>query len=189
MNIQQSNRLYLFIIVFTAITIGFIIGYVVGSGSSKSPSGPVQSRPSQQGRETPSEDLSRVDLKLQERIDEPSKTGHDNPEKAGDGIKEQLERVTTHNKDNSSEEVSRETQKEGYTVQVGAFKNEKEAQALETKLKKKGYNNIIYMVKEGKSGTGLFKIRIGDFKTKKEAEIFAIKLHKTEGLEAFATKK
>lgn len=71
-----------------------------------------------------------------------------------------------------------------YTVQVGAFRSQKEADTLSRTLENKGYKITI---KKGtlKKGGHLFKVTTGEFSKKKEAEVLALKLRKTEGLNAF----
>ncbi len=79
-------------------------------------------------------------------------------------------------------------QKAIYTVQVGAFKDPKEAEALKNRLDGKGYKTYITESSTSKH-VKLFRVRTGEFKGKKEAEVVALKLKKTEGLRAFVTLK
>jgi DedD protein len=73
-----------------------------------------------------------------------------------------------------------------YTVQVGAFKDAGEADALKARLDKKGYK--VYVTRsEAKRDEKLYKVRIGEFSNRKDAEILAIKIKKTEGLQPFVT--
>lgn len=209
MNHNLANRIYLIIIVVCAITIGFITGYIVGIKHSV-PAMSEQNK-AQTVQELQADRVSTQDIKIQNQEEpaksaEPVRTDSDRPlEKPKEDIKSDLKaqdtniqvKETKENQKAVAETVKQETKsfqqprdvKGIYTVQAGAFKNEKEALALKTKLEKKGYNNI-YILKERKSKNGvLFKIRVGDFETKKEAEIFAVKLNKTEGFRAFAVKK
>lgn len=209
MNLHLANRIYLIIIVVCAITIGFITGYIVGIKHSVPATS--EQRKAQTARVLQTDRISAQDIKLQNQEEpaksvEPARTDYDRPlEKPEEGIKSDLKTQDTNiqvkeakeNQKPTAEAVKQETQsvqqahdvKGIYTVQAGAFKNEKEAVALKTKLEKKGYNNI-YMFKERKpKNRVLFKVRVGDFETKKEAEIFAVKLNKTEGFRAFAVKK
>ena len=73
-----------------------------------------------------------------------------------------------------------------YTVQAGAFKNSDEADALKTKMSKKGYKSYITTAKTKKQET-LHKVMVGEFKTRKEAEVLSIKLKNSEGLRTFVT--
>jgi len=70
-----------------------------------------------------------------------------------------------------------------YTVQVGAFKSRREADALQTGLEAKGYKT--QNRKTGSKGKPLYKVVVGEFGTKKEAELLALKLRKAEGLHSF----
>jgi len=114
----------------------------------------------------------------------------DRPEDSRQPEKNHADSQKTITTDTRSNEKGKEQDEKGvYTVQVGAFRDKKEAEALKTKLEKKGYN--VYMVKEkerNKKGS-LYKVRIGEFETRREAEITAIKINKAEGLHAFAVKK
>ena len=73
-----------------------------------------------------------------------------------------------------------------YTVQAGAFKNPDEADALKTKMSKKGYKSYVTTAKTKKQET-LHKVMVGEFKTRKEAEVVSIKLKNSEGLRTFVT--
>jgi cell division septation protein DedD len=73
-----------------------------------------------------------------------------------------------------------------YTVQAGAFKNPDEADALNTKMTKKGYKSFVTTAKTKKQET-LHKVMVGEFKTRKEAEVFSVKLKNSEGLRTFVT--
>lgn len=73
-----------------------------------------------------------------------------------------------------------------YTVQVGAFKNAEEAEALKTKLNSKGYRAFVIESKTMNHGL-LHKVMVGTYTTRKEAEVVSIKLRNSEGLRAFVT--
>jgi cell division septation protein DedD len=73
-----------------------------------------------------------------------------------------------------------------YTVQVGAFKNPEEADALKTKMSKKGYKAFVTASKTKKQDI-LHKVMVGEYKTRKEAEVLSIKLKNSEGLRTFVT--
>ncbi|MBI4689467.1 MAG: SPOR domain-containing protein [Nitrospirae bacterium] len=79
-------------------------------------------------------------------------------------------------------------QNEIYTVQVGAFKNSKDAAVLKRKLENKGYKVYIKKSEETKD-IRLFKVRTGEFVNKEKAEVVALKIKKTEKLNAFVTSK
>lgn len=197
-----SNRIYLIIIVVVSMTIGFITGYLVGIKHPAAPSSSEQNRPEAQmlqRAQTQKGAFSAtpftLDIKNQEVPTnsaetvkaEPNKSLED--EKSGNEVKNIQQGKTSETGQRTVGEAVRQEHKDGvYTVQAGAFKNDKEAEVLKTKLEKKGYN--IYILKEKKPKKGvLYKVRVGDFETKREAEIFAVKLNKTEGLQSFAVKK
>jgi cell division septation protein DedD len=75
-----------------------------------------------------------------------------------------------------------------YTVQLGAFKNETEAENFITIYDKKGYKPYI-TVSRNKKNEKIYRIRSGEFKERKSAEILAMKLKKTEGLNTYVTFK
>jgi cell division septation protein DedD len=75
-----------------------------------------------------------------------------------------------------------------YTVQVGAFKNDSEADALKKKLEKKGYKTSMALSESKKEG-GLYKIWVGKFRKREEAEALSARIKKNEGLQAFVTVK
>jgi cell division septation protein DedD len=75
-----------------------------------------------------------------------------------------------------------------YTVQVGAFKNAADADALKKKLEKKGYK-ISMALSESKKEGALYKVWVGKFSTRKDAETLSMKIKKTESLQAFVTVK
>ncbi len=75
-----------------------------------------------------------------------------------------------------------------YTVQTGAFKDISDANALKSRLDKKGYKTYIAPT-ETKTHKKLYKVMVGDFVTRKEAEVLSIKIKKAEGLKTFVTFK
>ena len=75
-----------------------------------------------------------------------------------------------------------------YTVQIGAFSTEKDAEVLRDKYEKKRYKAYIVPGKN-KRGETIYKIRIGEFKNRKDAELLSLKLKKTEELNTFVTFK
>lgn len=200
-----TNRLYLIIIVVTAVTVGFITGYIVGSRhkgnvtlfdslNSKaltpgSEGGNISSGQTLQVSKRPVDTSSTQGINESgDKNIEPSQILQADSEK---GILKDKTQTSKPEKGNTKGQVQDE-KREGplkgiYTVQVGAFKDEKEAEILKTKLGKKGYN--INIVREMRKDVNLFKVRTGDFNTKREAELFAIRLSKTEGLPAFVVKK
>ncbi len=75
-----------------------------------------------------------------------------------------------------------------YTVQVGAFKNVVDADALKKRFEKKGYKTTMALSKSKKEGE-LYKIWVGKFSNRKDAEDLSSKIKKTEGLQAFVAVK
>jgi cell division septation protein DedD len=86
----------------------------------------------------------------------------------------------------------RETQKPPkaikYTVQIGAFKNDTDADTMKVKYSKKGYKPFI-VVSTTKKHEKLYKVMIGEFQNRKEAELLSVKIKKAEGLQTFVTFK
>lgn len=69
-----------------------------------------------------------------------------------------------------------------YSVQAGEYKKRKQAESLRYKFEKAGYSaKVVTVITQG---TSIFKLIIGEFITKKDAEAFALRLKKTEGLNA-----
>lgn len=75
-----------------------------------------------------------------------------------------------------------------YTVQAGAFKDPRDADGLKKKLEKRGYNTYINLSESKKEGS-LYKVWIGEFSNRKEAEILSMEIKKAEGLQTFVTLK
>ncbi|MBI4595913.1 MAG: SPOR domain-containing protein [Candidatus Tectomicrobia bacterium] len=71
-----------------------------------------------------------------------------------------------------------------YTIQVSSFKDKAQAQALEAKLKKKGFAAQIATVEIKDSGLW-YRIRVGNFKDRKEAEKVAEQLRLQEHVPTF----
>jgi len=69
-----------------------------------------------------------------------------------------------------------------YTIQLGAFKNKKGADALAIRLRKGGYE--AYLLAENGQ---LYKVRVGEFPSKSAAKKVASQIRKTERLDAFIT--
>lgn len=97
---------------------------------------------------------------------------------------------TTESRKEATQE-SQQAQKQTkiiYTVQVGAFKDSSDADALAERLENKGYKTYM-AISESKKEGGLYRVWIGKFSTRKEAEIQSMKIKKAEGLQAFVTVK
>lgn len=90
---------------------------------------------------------------------------------------------TTQVKANSPKKKAPDT----YSLQVGAFSKRKDAEALQQKFKGKGYSAyLMRTISDG--GKAVYKVRLGKFRNKKDAEVLALKLSKTENIEAFITR-
>lgn len=91
-------------------------------------------------------------------------------------------------KNTPSQSADSSNKKVMYTVQAAAFKHQEDAYALRQTLADKGYK--VSIRKESvQRGVVLFKVRVGEFEQKKEASVFALKLKKTDGLNAFAVQQ
>jgi cell division septation protein DedD len=71
-----------------------------------------------------------------------------------------------------------------FAVQLGAFRNKAEADKCRAKYSKKGYKLYIRAEKADKDHR-VYKVRTGEFREKKDAELLALKLKKTDNLNAF----
>ncbi len=67
-----------------------------------------------------------------------------------------------------------------FSIQLGAFKEEKSADSLMGRLRKSGYN--AYILRVNKS---LFRVRVGNFKLRQEAEKVAGRIKKSDRLDSF----
>lgn len=71
-----------------------------------------------------------------------------------------------------------------YYVQVGAFKNLREAEHTVDKLRKKGFD--AYMIEPGHADKSpMYKVRVGKYANKPDADAAAEKLRKNEAVQAF----
>ena len=78
-----------------------------------------------------------------------------------------------------------------YIVQVGVFNNFSNADALKTRLIKRGYNAYLTFTESERKKRifKLCKVCIGEFNDKEEAERESMEIEKAEGLQAFVTLK
>jgi cell division septation protein DedD len=108
------------------------------------------------------------------------------------GVNSQINKNQESKKSNEASEtkktdetnISDKTRK--YTVQIGAFRNASDADALRSKLDKKGHRTFLIESKT-KNNEPLYKIAAGAFTTRNEAELLAAKIKKSEGLKTFVT--
>ena len=153
-------------------SLSFLLGYFVGKSTTKENSEMRQF----QGQNKPIQPIEpQSQQQVQSRPSEPT---------AGTGLQK------TESQDESMKE-SQQTQEQTvtlYTVQVGAFKNAADAEAVKKKLEKKGYKTSTALSESKKEGD-LYKVWVGRFTTRNEADALSAKIKKTEGLQAFVTMK
>jgi cell division septation protein DedD len=77
--------------------------------------------------------------------------------------------------------------KEGFTVQIGAFKELERANKALNELNIKGYEPYI-LPYVNSLGTNWYLVRIGKFNTREEAREYATSFQRTEGMEAIVEK-
>lgn len=169
------------IIVVSVSTLGFILGYFVGKAVTKQESGqtqavaipvPVPAEITPVIPQEPTKEKLEVlpqENKTEQIITEETKKPDKNVQKTPPAKPEE-------------EVVTAST----CTVQVGAFKNSKDAEALKQRLENKGYK--VYIKKSASTKNAkLYKVRVGRFTAREDADVLVQKLKKTEGLKAFVT--
>jgi cell division septation protein DedD len=169
------------IVILVISSISFTLGYFVG----KSVHPPIVNQSSfihenqdrTEQKNIPAEDKN-ASIQHPEPITETQKTIET---KEASSTKESKEIKTT-------KEIQKISKSRKYTVQVGAFKNVSDANALKAKLDKKGYKTVITQA-ETKKHKNFYKVMIGNFITRKEAEVLSVKIKKSEGLNTFVTFK
>jgi cell division septation protein DedD len=92
--------------------------------------------------------------------------------------------VNSQDRENQGSNAASETKK--YIVQVGAFRKASDADALRSKLGKKGYKAFLIELKTKNIGP-LYRVAVGSFSTRNEAELLAVQMKKSEGLKTFVT--
>ena len=97
-------------------------------------------------------------------------------------VSKDLSVATTAVAPGSQETEPGKPDEEGYYVQTGYFKAKTNADKLNEKLKRKGYES--YVVTVLKSNSAFYRVKVGRYKTKAEAEAKAKKLKK----DGFVTK-
>ncbi len=153
-------------------SLSFTLGYFVG----KSIQPPVVSKTSvitrQESTEQKNIDPEKKEAVVQEPIQET----------------QQIAKIQQpQNQQTKEAEKTKETPKtRKYTVQAGVFKDASVAEALKSKLDKKGYRTYIIPF-ETKRHKKLYKVMVGEFSTRKEAEVLSIKIKNAESLQTFVT--
>lgn len=165
------------IIVVFVSTMGFVLGYFVGKAVTKQESVqtqavaiPVEAEPAVP-QEPAKEELELLpqENKKEQVIIEETKKPYKNVQKTP-----------------SVKPAEETTEASICTVQVGAFKNSRDAESLKHRLETKGYK--VYIKKSASTKNAkLYKVRVGKFTTREDADVLVQKLKKTEGLKAFVT--
>ncbi len=189
-----SGKMMLVIITVTATTGGFILGYFVGRGVSyqyvpaarQSIVDPVpQSAKQEAGAGDPIAQQPAGQVSVPNSV-QPGAAPSPGKPSAGSETPGTSSKVSAGGEAAASGALS-----EGkilYTVQSGAFRNPKDAEAMKRKLEAKGHKVSVTKETNAK-GVVFYKVRTGEFGDKKEASLFALKLKKTDGLNAFAIPK
>ncbi|RME66991.1 MAG: SPOR domain-containing protein, partial [Nitrospirae bacterium] len=196
-----------FALVFIALTvsISFSLGYMLGSSGQKPEKRTIVSSIKPHVTESLSHELPKKSpeppvVKKNDTASKPLRTEVKPDEKK---LKEALletakkeERTkgaTAVNKEREEKPVNKKipvVQKKSkryhYSIQVGAFRERSEAEALQERLQSKGYSvNIISPYKKN----GFYRVRLGRYKDKKTAETIALKLARTEKLSPLVVKE
>jgi DedD protein len=194
-----SGKVILFLITITATSGGFLLGYFVGK-SMNTPSVTQSPVPKQTMSITtvPPKEIAQTVEKNVSSEPTPQKPGsppipvQSSPAPHASVIRDHEQKAPPMPSPGVNEKATppRGTKNAGdegaaYTVQVGAFKNQKEADSLRVKLDSKGYK--VYTKKGTLKKATVFKVMVGEFARKKEAEVFALKLRNAERLNAYVT--
>jgi cell division protein FtsN len=116
---------------------------------------------------------------------EPAEAGPGKADAAG--VPEEPPIFTENSAQSSSMVVKAGTVDESsFSVQVGAFANLQEAEALREKLGRRGYDSYIVLDSTGGSKT-LYRVRVGSFDDKGAAKRMVLELKRREGISAFIT--
>ena len=200
------------IIVISSIsfTLGFFVGKSVVSPSAEKASvitplaGPVQKEIVIESKETmpqqqmtaqqPSEVQAPPEKPEQQKVrdiqesPEIKKTRQSIAAKQDGEFKQSKEKPAMSQEPRKPQEVDKTSTKVKYTVQIGAFKNDSEADSLKSKFNKKGYKAFTIVAKT-KNHMKLYKVMIGEFSSRKEAELMSVKIKRAEGLRTFVALK
>lgn len=196
---MSLGRTIIIAILVITSAFSFVLGYFVGKATVKDRlQAEFMALPKQQGHEEPvakEQPQEEKETLTTDSIFEQLAETRDLEEKAkktpqADVVKaDQLQAATQKETEQPSVKMTKPVEDtDVYTVQVGAFKNQKDADALKRKLEDKKYNAYIKRTTLSQN-LKLFKVRTGEFTKREDAEMLAIKLKKTEGLNAFVTLK
>jgi len=161
-------------------SLSFTLGYFVG----KSFQPPVVNQTTVIPVQESAEQKNIESEKKEALVQQPEQT--QKPQETQQTVKAQQAQETT--KTQITKETKKTLKTRKYTVQTGAFKDISDANALKSRLDKKGYKTYIAPT-ETKTQKKLYKVMAGDFVTRKEAEVLSIKIKKAEGLKTFVTFK
>lgn len=174
-------------------SLGFLLGYFVGKNSQKDSKDILEVVPLREDNSKKNLNLSEIPITQQQKpeviTEKPLETTpqiQDTTNVPKTQVEKQIPKITNIQKNNvNTVEVQRV---QGYSVQVGAFKNSSEAEILKEKLITKGYKAFITPGKTKKQEV-IYKVKVGEFNTRKEAEVLSAKIRKLEGLNSFVTFK
>ncbi len=174
-------------------SLGFLLGYFVGKSSQMDSKGILEVVLPREDNSKKNLYSSEIQITQQEKpeviAEKPVETIpqiQDTTNASKTQMEQEIPKITNTQKNNVK---TPEAQKiRGYSVQVGAFKNSREAEILKEKLINKGYKVFIAQGKTKKQEV-IYKVKVGEFNTRKEAEILSTKIRKIEGLNSFVTFK
>jgi cell division septation protein DedD len=177
------------VIVLTGIaSLSFLLGFFVGK-TSRPPEMDQPSAITAEGSAKENIPVSSEEKRLPQQADPiqgemqtPHDAGQTEAAKTVPAVSETQGALETKKTDETH--VSDKTKK--YTVQVGAFRNASDADAVRAKLGKKGYKTFLIELK-AKNNEPLYKVAVGSFNARNGAELLAAKMKKSEGLKTFVT--
>src|SRR4030043_1393513 len=170
-------------------SLSFTLGYFVGKSFQPPVVNQTTVIPVQESAEQKNIESEKKEALVQqpEQTQKPQETQQTvKAQQAQETTKTQITKETKQTTETKETKKTLKTRK--YTVQTGAFKDISDANALKSRLDKKGYKTYIAPT-ETKTHKKLYKVMVGDFVTRKEAEVLSIKIKKAEGLKTFVTFK
>lgn len=170
-------------------SLSFTLGYFVGKSFQPPVVNQTTVIPVQESAEQKNIESEKKEALVQqpEQTQKPQETQQTvKAQQAQETKKTQITKETKQTTETKETKKTLKTRK--YTVQTGAFKDISDANALKSRLDKKGYKTYIAPT-ETKTHKKLYKVMVGDFVTRKEAEVLSIKIKKAEGLKTFVTFK
>ena len=177
------------IAILTTSSLSFTLGYFVGKSFQPPVVNQTTVIPVQESAEQKNIESEKKEALVQqpEQTQKPQETQQTvKAQQAQETKKIQITKETKQTTETKETKKTLKTRK--YTVQTGAFKDISDANALKSRLDKKGYKTYIAPT-ETKTHKKLYKVMVGDFVTRKEAEVLSVKIKKAEGLKTFVTFK